>query len=63
MTGPPPITPITTTMQVHLTTTPITTPARRKTRNPTKARSSKTLESNSKPPDLLRRTTCPASWT
>jgi hypothetical protein len=58
---PPPITTITT--QVHLTTTPTTTPAKRTTRSPTKARSSKTLESNNRPPDLLQRMTCSASWT
>jgi hypothetical protein len=72
MTSPPPTTLTTTTMRVHLTTTTMrvhltttqtTTPARRMTRNPTKARSSKTLESNSKPPDPLQRTTCPESWT
>jgi hypothetical protein len=43
--------------------TPTTTLARRMIRNPTKARSSKTLESNNKPLDPLRRTTYPASWT
>jgi hypothetical protein len=59
MTSPPLTTTTTTTMWVHLTTTP----AKRMTRSLTKARSSKTLESNSRPPDLLQRMTCLASWT
>jgi hypothetical protein len=62
-TSPPPITPTTTTTRVHPTTTPTITPARRMTRSPTKARSRKTPESNNKPPDPLRRMTCPVSWT
>jgi hypothetical protein len=45
--------PTTTIMQVHPTTTLTTILARRTTRSPTKARSSRTLESNSKPLDLL----------
>jgi hypothetical protein len=52
MTSPPPVT-TTTTMRVHPTTTPTITLARRTTRSLTKARSSKTLESNNKPLDPL----------